>query len=142
MSDHSIAGTRSKDLRRSHFFQSSIYCSSYWEVKQDLSCREHNGEVPGLWHLEAAPASCEGVDQRLRGSSGGHEVFYNSLLAFAYSQAQIHFNTSTQNGELCRSRLISRHFLTKGTSLLSCSVELTQTTDSWHNMSLPFADPL
>lgn len=141
VSDHSIAGGWSKDVKSSPFFQSSMYCSSYWEVKQDLSCREHNGEVPGLRHLEAAPASSERMNQRLRGSSGGHEVPYNSLLAFAHSQAQIHFNTSTQNGELCRSRLISRHFLTKGV-LLSCSIELTQTSDSWHNTPLPFADPL
>lgn len=58
-----------------------------------------------------------------------------------HTARQIHFNTSTQNGELCWSRFISRHFLTKGT-LLSCSIELTQTSDSWHNTPLPFADPL
>lgn len=42
-----------------------------------------------------------------------------------HTARQIHFNTSTQNRKLCRSRLISRHFLTKGT-LLSCSIELTK----------------
>lgn len=137
------SGRWSKALKRSHFFWSSKHYSSYWEVKQDLSCSKQNEEAPSLWH------SGTWSEGWARSSPSDTSNVTYSTTHFLLSHRIRHGSISTQvldiegYGEF--NSLACTLWLKE--LLLSCSMKLIQTSDSschnlcWSALSLSASAP-